>query len=265
MSNALTAMMPSMAPSMAMDPTAQFELHKLAKLTLGKFDLSFTNSALMMVVTVACVAVWFLLSSKKQLVPGRAQSIVEISYEFIADMLKSSTGKEGMRFFPLVFTIFIFILFANMLGMIPFFFTTTSHIIVTFALAMIVMSVVIGFGIWKNGFGFLKLFWPAGIPMAIKPFVSLLEVISFISRPISLSVRLWANMFAGHILLKLFAGFAISMFTAAGILTTVGAVVPFALTFALIPLEFLVAFVQAYVFALLTSVYLSDALHPGHH
>jgi len=161
----------------------------------------------MMVVTLACICLWFILSSKRQLVPGRAQSILEISYEFIADMLKSSTGKEGMRFFPLVFTIFVFILFANMLGMIPFFFTTTSHIIVTFALAMIVM---------------------------------------------------------GHILLKLFAGFAISMFAAGGI-TAAGSIVPFGLTLALIPLEFLVAFVQAYVFALLTSVYLSDALHPGHH
>ncbi len=251
-------------PIVAKDPTAQFELHKLAELKIGNLDLSFTNSALMMVVTLACVALWFLLSSKKQLIPGRAQSVLELSYEFIADMLKSSTGKEGMRFFPLVFSIFVFILFANMLGMIPFFFTTTSHIIVTFALAMIVMCVVIGFGVWKNGLGFLKLFWPAGIPIAIKPFVSLLEVISFISRPISLSVRLWANMFAGHILLKLFAGFAISMFAAGG-LTMVGSVVPFGLTLALIPLEFLVAFVQAYVFALLTSVYLSDALHPGHH
>ena len=148
--------------------------------------------------------------------------------------------------------------------MIPFFFTTTSHIIVTFALAMIVMLVVIGFGIWKNGFSFLKLFWPDGIPMAIKPFVSLLEFISFLSRPISLSVRLWANMFAGHILLKLFAGFAVSMFAAGGLIA-VGSIVPYTLTLALIPLEFLVAFVQAYVFALLTSVYLSDALHPGHH
>jgi len=249
----------------AKDPTAQFELHKMAELKIGNFDLSFTNSALMMVVTVACVAIWFILSSKRQLVPGRAQSMLEVTYEFIADMLQSSTGKEGMRFFPLVFTLFIFILFANMLGMIPFFFTTTSHIIITFAMAMIVMLVVLGFGIWKNGFGFLKLFWPGGIPLSIKWFVAILEVISFISRPISLSVRLWANMFAGHILLKLFAGFAISMFTAAGVLTTIGSVVPFALTLALIPLEFLVAFVQAYVFALLTSVYLSDALHPGHH
>jgi len=179
-------------------------------------------------------------------------------------MLKSSTGKEGMRFFPLVFSIFVFILFANMLGMIPFFFTTTSHIIVTFALAMIVMLTVIGYGIWKNGLSFLKVFWPSGIPGYIIWFVAILEVISFFSRPISLSVRLWANMFAGHILLKLFAGFAISMFAAGGLIAF-GSVIPFTLTLALMPLEFLVAFVQAYVFALLTCVYLSDAVHPGHH
>ncbi len=251
-------------PIVAKDPTAQFELHTLAELKIGNFDLSFTNSSLMMVVSILCVCLWFLLSSKRQLIPGRAQSVLEMSYEFIADMLKSSTGKEGMRFFPLVFTIFIFILFANMLGMIPFFFTITSHIIVTFALAMVVMLTVIGYGIWKNGFTFLKVFWPDGIPMAIKPFVSLLEIISFFSRPISLSVRLWANMFAGHILLKLFAGFAISMFAAGGLLAA-GSIVPFTLTLALMPLEFLVSFVQAYVFALLTCVYLSDAVSPGHH
>ena len=251
-------------PIVAKDPTAQFELHNLIDLKIGKLDLSFTNSALMMVVTLACVVLWFLLSSKRQLIPGRAQSVLELSYEFIADMLKSSTGKEGMRFFPLVFTIFVFILFANMLGMIPFFFTTTSHIIVTFALAMIVMLTVIGYGIWKNGFSFLKVFWPSGIPGYIIWFVAILEVISFFSRPISLSVRLWANMFAGHILLKLFAGFAISMFAAGGLIAF-GSIIPFTLTLALMPLEFLVAFVQAYVFALLACVYLSDAVHPGHH
>jgi F-type H+-transporting ATPase subunit a len=253
-------------PIMAKDPTAQFDLYRLIELKIGGLDLSFTNSALMMLVTVGLIGLWFILSSKRALVPGRAQSVLEISYEFIADMLKSANGPEGLRFMPFVFTLFSFILFANMLGMIPFFFTTTSHIIVTFVLAMLVMVVVIGFGVWKNGFKFLKVFWPAGVPIAIKPFVSILEVISFISRPISLSIRLWANMFAGHILLKLFAGFAVSMVGAFGLFPGVFAgAVPFLMTFALIPLEFLVSFVQAYVFALLTSVYLSDALHPGHH
>ena len=253
-------------PILAKDPTAQFNLETVVPLNIGGLNLSLTNSSLMMLVAVGLIAMWFILSSKRALVPGRAQSLLEISYEFIADMLKSANGVEGMRFVPFVFTLFSFILFANMLGMIPFFFTTTSHIIVTFVLAMLVMVVVIGFGVWKNGFGFLKVFWPAGVPIAIKPFVSLLEVISFISRPISLSIRLWANMFAGHILLKLFAGFAVSMVAAMGLFPGVlAAIVPFFMTFALIPLEFLVSFVQAYVFALLTSVYLSDAIHPGHH
>ena len=195
-----------------LDPISQFEIHKLAQLKIGNYDISFTNSSLMMVVTVACVALWlFLSTSKRSLVPGRAQSVAEISYEFVADMVRSAAGKDGLRFFPFVFTLFIFILFANLLGMIPFFFTTTSHIIVTFTLSMMVIGLVVVYGVFKHGFKFLKLFWPSGIPMAILPFVSVLEIISFVSRPISLSVRLWANMFAGHILLKLFAGFAIMM------------------------------------------------------
>lgn len=249
-----------------LDPIAQFELHKLAELKIGQYDLSFTNSALIMAVTVFVTALWLFLSmSKRSLIPGRAQSVAEMSYEFIANMIRSTAGSDGMKFFPFVYSLFIFILFANMLGMIPFFFTSTSHIIITFVMAMMVMLLVVGYGLYKHGFKFLKLFVPSGIPIAILPFVSLLEIISFLSRPISLSVRLWANMFAGHILLKLFAGFAIMMFTSASILTTLGSAIPYALVMALIPLEFLVAFVQAYVFALLTCVYLSDALHPGHH
>ena len=250
-----------------LDPISQFELHKLAKLKIGNFDLSFTNSALMMVVTVACVVLWLVLStSKKSLIPSRAQSIAEISYEFIADMIRSTAGKDGLRFFPFVFTLFVFILFANLLGMIPFFFTTTSHIIVTFVMAMMVILLVLGYGLFKHGFKFFKLFVPGGIPAVMLILITPLEIISFLSRPISLSVRLWANMFAGHILLKLFAGFAVTMVTAMGLFPgLLGAVIPFSLTLALVPLEFLVAFVQAYVFALLTCVYLSDALHPGHH
>lgn len=250
-----------------LDPISQFELYKLADLKIGNTDLSFTNSALMMVVAVGLTALWmFMSTSKRALVPGRGQSIVEISYEFVAGMIRSTAGADGMKFFPFVYSLFIFILFANMLGMVPFFFTTTSHIIVTFVMAMMVMLLVVGYGVFKHGFGFLKLFVPSGIPMAILPFVTLLEIISFLSRPISLSVRLWANMFAGHILLKLFAGFAVMMVTGLGLFPgLLGAIVPFSLTLALVPLEFLVAFVQAYVFALLTCVYLSDALHPGHH
>jgi len=249
-----------------LDPISQFEIHKLIELKIGELDLSFTNSSLMMIVAVVCVCAWLLLSTKRALIPGRAQSIAEVSYEFVANMIRSSAGTDGLRFFPFVFTLFIFILFANLLGMIPFFFTTTSHIIVTFTLAMLVIGLVIIYGVWKNGFKFLKLFVPGGIPKVMLILITPLEVISFISRPISLSVRLWANMFAGHILLKLFAGFAISMVTALGFFPgAFGAIIPYAMTLALTPLEFLVAFVQAYVFALLTCVYLSDALHPGHH
>ena len=249
-----------------LDPIGQFKIKKYAELKIGNLDISFTNSALMMVITVALVALWlFLSTSKKSLIPGRAQSIAEISYEFIADMLRSSAGKDGMKFFPFVFALFIFILFANLLGMIPFFFTTTSHIVVTMAMALMVFFLVIGYGIWKNGLGFLKLFWPSGVPGYIVWFVAILEIISFISRPISHSIRLWANVMAGHILLKVFAGFIITLVGAFGLVGgSLAALLPFLMTFALTPLEFLVSFVQAYVFALLTCIYLSDALHPGH-
>jgi len=249
-----------------LDPIGQFKIKKMAELKIGNVDISFTNSSLMMVITVALIALWlFLSTSKKSLIPGRGQSIAEISYEFVADMLKSAAGKEGMKFFPFVFALFIFILFANMLGMIPFFFTTTSHIIVTMAMALMVFFLVLGYGIWKNGFGFLKLFWPSGVPIAIKPFVCLLEIISFISRPLSHSIRLWANVMAGHIMLKVFAGFCIMLVGAFGFVGgSLAGILPFLMTFALTPLEFLVSFVQAYVFALLTCIYLSDALHPGH-
>lgn len=250
-----------------LDPIAQFNIYKLAELKVGKYDLSFTNASFMMLFAVALIGLWmFFGTRKRELVPGRAQSFVEVTYEFVAGLVRSSAGPDGLKFFPFVFSLFIFILFANMLGMIPIFFTSTSHIIVTFTLAMMVMALVVGYGIFKHGFGFLKLFVPGGIPKVMLILITPLEIISFLSRPISLSVRLWANMLAGHILLKLFAGFCIMMVTALGLFPgLLGAIIPFALTAALIPLEFLVAFVQAYVFALLTSVYLSDALHPGHH
>ena len=219
-----------------------------------------------MIVAVALILLWMAVStSKLSLIPSRAQSIVEMSYEFVADMLRNSAGKDGLRFFPFVFTLFIFILFANMLGMFPYFFTTTSHLIVTFVLAMLVMLLVLGYGLLKHGLGFFKLFAPAGLPLATYILLTPIEIISFLSRPISLSIRLWANVFAGHILLKLFAAFAVALATASGLGLKLMGIIPFIMAFALTPLELLVAFVQAYVFALLTCVYLSDALHPGHH
>ena len=248
------------------DPISQFNLKKIFNINLGGLDLSFTNSSLYMIVAVALILLWMAVStSKLSLIPSRAQSIVEMSYEFVADMLRNSAGKDGLRFFPFVFTLFIFILFANMLGMFPYFFTTTSHLIVTFVLAMLVMLLVLGYGLLKHGLGFFKLFAPAGLPLATYILLTPIEIISFLSRPISLSIRLWANVFAGHILLKLFAAFAVALATASGLGLKLMGIIPFIMAFALTPLELLVAFVQAYVFALLTCVYLSDALHPGHH
>jgi F-type H+-transporting ATPase subunit a len=187
----------------------------------------------------------------------------EMSYEFVANMLRDAAGKEGHALLPLVFSLFMFVLFANLLGMFPYFFTVTSHIVVTFALALLVILTVIGYGFYKNGLGFLKLFVPHGIPGYLVPLVVLIEVISFLSRPISLSVRLFANMLAGHITLKVFAGFVFSLGTL-GAVGVGGAILPFAMTVALTALEFLVAFLQAYVFAVLTCMYLNDALHPSH-
>jgi F-type H+-transporting ATPase subunit a len=178
-------------------------------------------------------------------------------------MVRQSAGEEGMRFFPFVFSLFSFILVLNMFGMIPGLFTVTSHIVVTAMLALLVFFTVIGYGLYKNGLKFFKLFVPSGIPIYIMPLIVLIEIMSFLSRPISHSVRLFANMLAGHITLKVFAGFVV-MLSGLGVVGWVGAILPLALTVALTALEFLVAFLQAYVFAILTCIYLNDALHPGH-
>ncbi len=252
-----------------LDPIKQFKI-KPAFENFGQFelfghDLTFTNSALMMVVAVGLIVLFlFMGTSKKSLIPGRLQSMAELSYEFVADMVKSNAGREGLKFFPFVYALFMFVLFANVLGLIPFFFTTTSHIIVTAALALLVWFAVIIIGIYKNGFKFLKIFVPSGVPGYVLWFVVILEIISFASRPISHSVRLWANMLAGHIMLKLFAGFIVMMGAGLAGIWKIGAIAPAFMTIAITPLEILVAFLQAYVFAILTSVYLNDALHPGH-
>ena len=225
----------------------------------------------MMLTTVLTVILFTVAMSSRALVPNRAQSVAEIIYGFVADMVRSTAGQDGLRFFPFVFTLFIFILVANMLGMFPYFpapgahsFTITSHLIVTVALAMMVWLTVIVYGVFKNGFGFLRLFVPSGVPVFILPFVTLIEIISFVSRPISHSVRLFANMLAGHILLKVFAGFIVMLAGGLGAAGYVVGILPFAMTLGLTALEFLVAFLQADVCAILTCIYLSDALHPGH-
>ncbi|MEQ9246246.1 MAG: F0F1 ATP synthase subunit A [Nitratireductor sp.] len=249
---------------MANDPIHQFQISKWIPIEVGGLDFSFTNSSAFMVATVvAAGAFLFLTTSSRGLVPGRLQSISEMSYEFVASMLRDSAGSHGMRFFPFVFSIFMFVLMANLLGLFPYFFTVTSHIIVTFALALLVIGTVVVYGFWKHGFGFLRLFVPQGVPGIVVPLVVLIEIVSFLSRPVSLSVRLFANMLAGHITLKVFAGFVTSM-SALGAAGVAGAILPLIMTVAITGLEFLVAFMQAYVFAVLTCMYLNDAVHPGH-
>ena len=247
------------------DPIHQFEIKKIATLgNIGGHEIAFTNSALFMVIAVAVVSLLMLgTTGRRALVPGRMQSMAELSYEFVADMLKSSAGTEGMKFFPFVFTLFMFILTVNMIGLIPGSFTVTSHIVVTAVLALLVFFTVIGYGVYKNGFKFLRLFVPSGIPFYILPLIVFIEVLSFLSRPISHSVRLFANMLAGHITLKVFAGF-VTMLGGMGFVGWLGAILPLGLTVGLTALECLVAFLQAYVFAILTCIYLNDALHPGH-
>jgi len=246
------------------DPIHQFHISKLIPIEIGGYDFSFTNSSAFMVATVVATSAFlFLTTSSRGLVPSRLQSISEMCYEFVASMLRDAAGSQGMKFFPFVFSLFMFVLVANILGLFPYFFTVTSHIIVTFALAILVIGTVLVYGFMKHGFGFLKLFVPQGVPGILVPLVVLIEVISFISRPVSLSVRLFANMLAGHITLKVFAGFVASL-SALGAVGIAGSVLPLAMTVAITALEFLVAFLQAYVFAVLTCMYLNDALHPGH-
>ena len=246
------------------DPIHQFHINKLIDLQVGGLDFSFTNSSLFMVVTVVLAGAFLVLTtSNRGLVPSRMQSVSEMAYEFVANMLRDAAGSHGMKFFPLVFSLFMFVLVANLLGMFPYFFTITSHIIVTFALAMLVILTVVVYGFMKHGLGFLKLFVPSGVPAILTPLVVAIEVISFLSRPVSLSVRLFANMLAGHITLKVFAGFVVSLGAMGGI-GIAGAVLPLLMAVALTGLEFLVAFLQAYVFAVLTCMYLNDAIHPGH-
>jgi F-type H+-transporting ATPase subunit a len=247
------------------DPIHQFEIHKIFTLGhIGNQEIAFTNSSAYMFGAVAVVSILMLGGSAgRHLIPTRFQSMAELSYEFVANTLKSSIGEEGMRFFPLVFSLFMFILTANMIGIIPYTFTTTSHLIVTVALALLVFLTVFIYGLYKNGLKFFKLFVPHGIPIYILPLIMVIEVISFLSRPVSHSVRLFANMLAGHITLKVFAGFVTSL-SALGAVGAAGALLPLAMTTALTGLELLVAFLQAYVFTILTCIYLNDALHPGH-
>ena len=239
-------------------PLAQFEIKRLVPMEVGGLDVSFTNASLFMVVAIAAVTLFLTWSMRSRaMVPGRMQSMAEISYEFIADMIKDNVGSDGRKYFPFIFTLFMFVLFCNLLGMIPYTFTVTSQIIVTFALAALVFVGVTLIGIFRHGIKFLTFFVPSGVPVVLLVILVPIEVISYFVRPISLSVRLFANMLAGHTLLKVFGGFVVSLGLYLGWL-------PLGFIVVLTGLEFLVAFLQAYVFAILSCLYLNDALHLHH-
>ncbi len=247
-----------------MNPMEQFEVKPLVPLHLGGYDVSFTNQSLFMVVVVAAVSLFLTLAmSKRAVVPSRAQSMAEMSYEFVANMINSAAGEDGLKFFPFIFTIFMFVLASNFFGLVPWTFTVTSQIAITFALAAVVILTVIVTGFVKHGIGFLKLFVPPA-PWYLLILLVPIEVISFFTRPISLSVRLFANMLAGHTMLAVFAGFVVLLGGAGGILSVLS-IAPLALIVAIMLLELLVAFLQAYVFAILTCIYLNEALHLHDH
>ncbi|PWR23527.1 F0F1 ATP synthase subunit A [Zavarzinia compransoris] len=238
-------------------PLFQFEIQRLVPLEIGGIDISFTNSALWMVIIVAVATVFFLAAtSRAALVPGRLQSVAELSYEFVAGLLRDNAGKEGMKYFPFIFTIFIFVLLANMLGMVPYSFTVTSHLAVTATMSLIIILGITVLGLIRHGFGFFHVFLPSGVPMWLAPLLIVIEVISYLTRPVSLAVRLFANMMAGHTTLKVFAGFVVAL--------GVAGVVPLLFVVALTALEVLIAFLQAYIFTILTCIYLNDAFHPHH-
>lgn len=250
---------------MHIDPIEQFQIRNLIPLlNIGGHQIAFTNSAAYMLMIVALAAALYLAATaRRAVVPGRLQSLAELSYEFVATTLRNATGTEGMKFMPFVFTLFMFILFANLIGLIPYSFTVTSQLIVTAILAVTVFLIVVSYGFWKNGWRFVKLFVPKGVPVYFLPMIVPIEVLSFLSRPVSHAVRLFANMLAGHITLQVFAAFII-MLAGAGVLGVFGAAIPFVMVILLLALELLVACVQAYVFAILTCIYLNDAIHPGH-
>jgi F-type H+-transporting ATPase subunit a len=246
----------------------QFEVHPIVPLTLGNIDISFTNASLWMGIVVLTAALFLVLgSAKASIVPGRLQSVVELSYTFVANMIRNAAGESGMQFFPFIFTLFIFVLFANFIGLIPpvLFhpFTITSHIIVTFALAFVIFLMVIVVGLYKHGLRFFTLFAPK-VPWIMLILLIPIEIVSFLSRPISLSVRLFANMLAGHTMLAVFGTFVIGLATAGGLLSALSIAPLLAIT-AVSALEFLIAFLQAYVFTILTCIYLNDALHLHDH
>jgi F-type H+-transporting ATPase subunit a len=249
----------------AIDPIHQFALHPVVSIQVAGHDVSLTNSGLYMLLAVALACLLVALGARGGSgVPGRMQAMAEMAYEFIAGMVRSAAGEAGMRFFPLVFCIFFFIVICNLIGIIPYSFTVTSQIIITAAFALLVFYTVVIVGIKDHGLHFFKVFVPPDVPIYILPLVVAIEIFSFFVRPVSHSVRLFANMLAGHITLNVFGSFVV-MLLGAGALFKAFAVLPFLMTIGLFALELLVAFLQAYVFAMLTCMYLNDAVHPGGH
>ena len=242
-------------------PVEQFTIKTLYDLNLMGIDVSFTNASLFMILSIFCSIGFLYFGARKQsLVPNRIQCLVEMSYEFVANMVKENAGKGSQAYFPFVFTLFMFILFGNLLGMIPYSYTFTSQIAVTFTLAAIIFVGVTLIALFKHGFKFFTYFFPSGVPIALAPLLIPIEIISYFIRPISLSVRLFANMLAGHTMMKVFAGLIIMMGSAGGLLK-IGAVLPLLAVIGLTGLEFLVAALQAYVFSILTCMYLHDEIH----
>ena len=243
-----------MAADGGQSPLEQFVIKPIVPVEIGGVDVSFTNSALFMTIAVVLATGFLVLGMRRSdIVPGRWQAAVELSYDFIAGLLRDTVGAEGRKYFPIIFTLFMFVLLGNLLGMVPYSFTFTSHIVVTFAMAIMIFIGVTILGFVRHGMHFFSFFAPPGTPVVMLPLLVPIEIISYLSRPISLSVRLFANMLAGHTLIKVIAGF-IALLGVAGVL-------PFALVVALTGLEILIAFLQAYVFAILTCLYINDAIH----
>lgn len=239
------------------DPIHQFIIKDIVPLSVGGIDISFTNSALWMVIAAALsTGVLTLAMRGASMVPGRLQLFAESAYGFVANMIRENTGQEGMRYFPFIFTLFTVVLMGNMLGMIPYSFTYTSHLIVTAGLAVFIFLFVTVLGFVRHGLHFLEFFSPPGVPLILKPLIIPLEVVSYLSRPITLSMRLFANMMAGHLVLKVFAGFCVSLMS----ITILASVVPMAFNVLIVAFEFMIAFLQAYVFTVLTCIYFKDAI-----
>jgi F-type H+-transporting ATPase subunit a len=244
---------------MSTNPMHQFNVYRIGpEISFGSVDLSFTNASLFMIISaITIISIFFVGTRRKAIVPTKIQLLTELSYNLVSKMISDTAGSKAKPYFPFIFSLFMFVLFCNMLGMLPYSFTVTSHIIVTFALAAVIFIGVTIIGFVNHGVGYLKLFIPSGVPVFLLPLIVIIEIISYLSRPVSLSVRLFANMMAGHTMLKVFGGFVISL----GI---VGGWLPLSFTVALTGLEILIAFLQAYVFAILTCIYLNDALNLNH-